>query len=114
MFQSVIYIMNTIIYKEQTMKKKTLFMIAGVTALGAYSFFEGKGPFNKLKYKEQHDALSRYVETHYPKALYSPITKTKNGYMSIIRSLNMQPIVLYFEKTEDGTYIFNETEASFS
>lgn len=96
------------------MKKKTLFMLAGAAAVGAYSYIEGKGPFNKIKFKNQHDAVSRYVETHYPNALYSPITETAEGWTTIIRRFGMEPVVLYITRSEDGMFIFNESTPRFS
>ena len=96
------------------MKAKTLIMLAGAAALGAYSYAEGKGPFNKLKFKDQHDAVSRYVEAHYPNALYSPITQTANGWTTTIRRLGMQPVILYITKREDGMYVFREAAPEFT
>ena len=96
------------------MKKKTLFMLAGAAALGAYSAIEGKGPFNKIKFRDQHDAVSKYVETHYPNALYSPISKTENGWVTIIRRFNKPCIVLHISKTSDGMFVFNEHNAEFN
>ena len=96
------------------MKSKTIFMLAGAAALGAYSYIEGKGPFNKIKYKDQHEAVSRYVEAHYPNALYAPITKTENGWMTSVRRFGMEPVVLYITRSEDGMYIFSESAPSFS
>ena len=95
------------------MKAKTLIMLAGAAAIGAYSFAEGKGPFNKLKFKDQHDAVSRYVEAHYPNALYSPITETANGWTTHIRRFGMEPVILYITKSEDGMYVFREATPSF-
>ena len=96
------------------MKTKTLIMLAGAAALGAYSFIEGKGPFNKLKFKDQHDAVSRYVETHYPNALYSPIVETPNGWTTSVRRFGMEPVILYITKSEDGMYIFSEAAPTFT
>ena len=62
------------------MKKKTMLCLASAAALGIYSAVEGKGPFNKLKFKDQHEAVAKYMQTHYPKSLYSPITETDKGW----------------------------------
>ena len=95
------------------MKTKMLIMLAGAAALGAYSFVEGKGPFNRLKFKDQHDAVSRYVETHYPNALYSPIVETANGWTTSVRRFGMEPVILYITKSDDGMFIFSEATPSF-
>ena len=96
------------------MKKKTLFMLAGAAALGIYSAIEGKGPFNKFKFKDQHEAVSKYVETHYPGALYSPITATEDGWVTVIRSLKYPPIAIYIKQDSDGNFIFTENRPTFS
>ena len=96
------------------MKTKALIILAGAAALGTYSFVQGKGPFNKLKFKDQHDAVSRYVEAHYPNALYAPIVETSNGWMTSVRRFGMEPIVLYITKSADGMYIFSEAAPSFA
>jgi hypothetical protein len=91
------------------MKKKTLFMIGTAAAAGIYSAVKGKGPFNRLRFKEQHDSISRYVETHYPNALYSPISATANGYVTVIRRIGQPNIILYVTRDSMGNYIFSET-----
>ena len=96
------------------MKAKILIMLAGAAAIGAYSYAEGIGPFNKLKFKNQHDAISRYVETHYPGAFYSPIVGTANGWMTSVKRADMTPIVLYVTRSADGMYIFSEETPSFT
>lgn len=88
-------------------------MLAGAAALGAYSYMEGKGPFNKIKFKSQHEAVSRYVEAHYPNALYSPITETANGWTTVVRRLGVEPVVLYITKSDDGMFIFREESVVF-
>ncbi len=91
------------------MKKNKWAMVAAVAAAGAYGIIRGKGVFNKPRFKEQHDAVSRYVESHYPSSTYSPIEATENGWATIIRRVNEPRIFLYITKTDDGVYVFNET-----
>ena len=52
------------------MKKRTLFLIGTAAAAGIYSAITGKGLFNKPRFKEQHERVANYVETHYPNAVY--------------------------------------------
>ena len=47
------------------MKKRTLFLIGTAAAAGIYSAITGKGLFNKPRFKEQHERVANYVETHY-------------------------------------------------
>ncbi len=90
------------------MKKKTMLCLASAAALGIYSAVEGKGPFNKLKFKDQHEAVAKYMQTHYPKSLYSPITETDKGWMTVIRRLTEPNIILYITRTADGHFVFKE------
>ena len=53
------------------MKKRTLFLIGTAAAAGIYSAITGKGLFNKPRFKEQHERVANYVETHYPNAVYT-------------------------------------------
>lgn len=95
------------------MKKRTLFLI-GAAAAGIYGAAKGKGPFNRLRFKKQHERISNYVETHYPKALYSPIEATEKGYVTVIHRLGKPKIILYAAVGEDGNYIFTENIVSDS
>lgn len=96
------------------MKKKTLFLIGSAAAAGIYSAVTGKGPFNKIRFKEQHERISHYVETHYPNAVYAPIEATENGWVTVIRRLGMPKIILYVNRDKAGNYIFMETETANS
>lgn len=96
------------------MKKKTLFLIGAAAAAGIYSAVTGKGPFNKRRFKEQHKRISRYVETHYPNAAYSPIEATAKGWITIIKQFSKPDIILYVSCDETGNYIFSESEIANS
>lgn len=91
------------------MKKNKWFMVAAVAAAGAYGLVRGKGVFNKPRFKEQHDAVARYVQSHYPNATYSPIEQTGKGWATVIRRIGMPKILLYITKSENGIYIFTES-----
>ena len=92
------------------MKKKQLFLLASAAAIGVYGAVRGKGIFNGARFKEQHSAVSRYVDAHYPGATYSPIEATPKGYMTVIRRQGMKSIMLYAFKTPEGVYVFHESE----
>lgn len=96
------------------MKRKTLFLIGTAAAAGIYSAMTGKGPFNRIRFKEQHERISHYVETHYPGALYTPVEATEKGWVTVIKRLGMPKIILYVNRDEMGNYIFTETEAANS
>ena len=92
------------------MKKKNIAMLATVAAAGIYSFANGKGIFNKVRFRDQHDSVSRYVKSHYPNAAYSPITAAGNGWTTVIRRVGKPRIFLYITRSNDNTYIFHETD----
>lgn len=90
------------------MKKKTAALLATVAAAGIYSAATGKGPFNKLRFRDQHEHVANYVETHYPNAFYTPIAATENGWVTTIIRLGMPKIILYITADFEGNYIFTE------
>ncbi len=96
------------------MKKKTMIMLGTAAAAGIYSIAAGKGPFNKIRFKEQHERISRYVKTHYPNALYAPIEATENGWVTVIKRIGLPKIILYVNCDETGNYIFTEAEVQNS
>ena len=90
------------------MKKKTALLL-GATVFGvAYSAIEGKGIFNKLRFKSVHQAVGAYVDSHYTNAHYSPITATQKGYISTITKSNGEKVLLYITRSQDNIYVFNE------
>lgn len=88
--------------------KKWLPVLLGVTAAGIYHFVQGNGIFNRMRFASQHDAVSRYVETHFPGARYSAIRDTGDGWITMITPKNGDKILLYLIKTDEGVYIFRE------
>lgn len=91
-------------------KIKNKLFLAGVTAFAAYSAASGKGPFNKYRFKKQHDALAKYVDTNFPDCSYSPITAHGNGWSAAILRGGRTVKFVYFSKGEDGHYIFTELD----
>ena len=90
-------------------KKSNLPILLGVAAWEVYRFYKGRGIFNKIRYKKQHEAVSNYMETHYPDAFYSDIVETADGWSCIITDKNRK-VMLYMTKTDSGTFIFWEKE----
>ena len=82
------------------MKKRTLFLIGTAAAAGIYSAITGKGLFNKPRFKEQHERVANYVETHYPNAVYTPIEMTANGWVTVIRRIARPNITFTSPVTE--------------
>lgn len=96
------------------MKKKTALLIGAAAAAGLYSAIKGRGPFNGIRFKKQHDSIARYIETHYPGALYSPIEKTEKGYVTVIKRIGKAKIILYVNSDGSGNFIFTECETANS
>jgi len=90
-------------------KNRRLPVLLGVAVWEAYRFYKGKGIFNKLRYKQQHEALSNYLETHYPNAFYSDIIEAEDGWSCIVTDSGRRTVV-YMTKTDDGTFVFWEKE----
>lgn len=94
------------------MKKKTwsfLALAAGAAITGIYSAVRGKGPFNKKRFPQQHDAVTRYIETHHPGALYSPIEQTPQGWATVLRCRDGKRSFLYLTRSDAGIFIFHES-----
>lgn len=90
-------------------KKKFFTFAAAAAAATLYSAVTGKGVFNRMRFKNEHDAIARYVESNYPGAVYSPIQKTEMGYAAVIRRPNRgSKIMLYAMPCEGGHYVFKE------
>lgn len=80
----------------------------GLAAAGAYHAIKGTGIFNRPRFAQQHDAISKYVETNYPNAAYSPIIQTQNGWATVITAPGGKQIPLYVSRTSDGVYVYKE------
>lgn len=91
------------------MKKEHKFFAAaaGIAAVGLYRAIKGKGAFNGLRFKEQHDAVGKYVETHHKGAFYSAIEPTEHGWTCVITEPNAK-YLLHISRSENGVYIFSE------
>lgn len=89
-------------------KKRLLQFTVAAAAVTLYSAIEGKGIFNHIRFKNEHDAIARYVESNYPGAAYSPVQKTELGYAVIIKRPKSSNVMLYATQCQDGHYIFKE------
>jgi hypothetical protein len=94
-----------------TVKKvKNRAILSAAAAWTIYSIAAGKGPFNKKRFKEQHEALSRYVDNNYPDCSYSPITMHGRGWSSCVKKYGRIMCFVYFTKDDNGNYIFTESK----
>ncbi len=90
-------------------KRNRVPFLLGIAAWEAYRFYKGRGIFNKLRFKAQHDALCNYLETHYPNAFYSDIVEVDGGWSCIVKDSGREHII-YMTRTEDGMFLFSEKE----
>ena len=93
--------------KNKTGKK---IMLATAAAASIFSVVSGKGPFNKYRFKAQHEELDKYVNSNYPDCSYSPISVHGKGWTSAVLRMGKPVCFVYFTKSEDGTYIFTELD----
>ena len=95
------------------MKKKSnkgKFFLLGAAAVVGYSAIAGKGPFNKYRFREQHEELAKYMDSNYPGCSYSPITTHGKGYSTAVIKMGRIIKFIYFTKDEEGNYIFTELD----
>ncbi len=90
-------------------KNKLLALALGAAAVGIYRAAKGKGAFNRLRFANQHEAISKYVETHHPGAAYSGIEAVGEGWSCVIYDSG-EKYLLYLTCSADGVYIFEENK----
>lgn len=84
-------------------------MLTAAAAAAVYSIAAGRGPFNRLRFREQHEVLSRFVDNNYPDCAYTAITMHGSGWASCIRWRGRIIKFIYFSKGAEGDYIFTES-----
>lgn len=89
---------------------KRLVMLSTAAAAGIYGYAAGKGPFNKKRFREQHEELAKYVDNNYPDCTYSAIQANGRGWMASVRRHGRTVSVVYFTKSPDGVYVFTESK----
>ena len=92
------------------MKKSTGKLLAGVAITGAFCYKVAKrmGIIDRIKYKEEYEALDRYVESHYPTAKVSPLEETDTGFVCVVTKPEGNMILLSMTEANDGVYVFSE------
>ena len=90
-------------------KRGAKLLLLGAAAVGAYNLYKGKGAFNKIRFKEQHEAVLDYLESHFPNATYSEITQTDKGWSCVVNAYPKN-FVLYMTKTPENVFLFWEKE----
>ena len=93
---------------EKKKRYGLLTFAAGLAITGVYNYVKGNGVFNRARFKNQHDAVSRYVDAHYPGAVYSPIHATADGWVTNITPPDNKRISLTVTKCDDNIFVFKE------
>ncbi len=87
--------------------KKWIPVAAGLVIGGVYHLIRGNGVFNKPRFAAQHKAVRRYLDAHYPRAVYGKIKETGNGWSCVARADGRQ-FMLYITRTPGHVFIFHE------
>lgn len=91
-------------------KNNGKWLLAGAALVLTYTAVTGKGPFNKRRFKKQHEELAKYVDANYPNCQYSPIEAHGRGYSAAILRAGRVVKFVYFTRDEEGNYIFTELD----
>lgn len=89
--------------------KNCTILTAAVTAV-AYSAVAGKGIFNKIRFRQQHEELGKYIDNNYPDCVYTHVTMHGRGWASSVRRRGKVVSFIYFTKSPDGIYVFTESK----
>lgn len=92
------------------MKKSTGKLLAGIAIAGVFCYKAAKrmGIIDKLRYKDEYEALDRYVKSHYPTAKLSPLEETDTGFVCVVTKPEGNMILLSMTEANDGVYVFSE------
>lgn len=97
------------------MKKKLplLAALSGVAVAAVYKAVKGHGVFNRIKYPDEHSAISRYVELNHSGASYSTVQPVGESFTTIVDD-GSKKYLLTVTPSENGVYIFNEENLTFT
>ncbi|MEE0944851.1 MAG: hypothetical protein UIM24_05315 [Clostridia bacterium] len=97
------------------MKKKlsVLAALSGVAVACAYRAIKGYGIFNRIKFSNEHSAVSHYVEQNHPGATYSSIQQVGESFTTIIDE-GTRKLLLTVTPAGDGVYVFSEENLTFT
>ena len=84
-------------------------VLLGVGAACLYKLVKGEGVFNKPRFFQQHKAVVTYLDTYHPGAVAGNIVKNDAGWHCIVKN-GTTNFVLNINKTNDGTFVFSETQ----
>ena len=81
---------------------------AGAAAAGIYAYIKGSGPLNRMRFRAQHDAAGRYLESRRAKARYSPIEACDGGWHTLVTDEDDSEYELFMTSDSDGMFVFSE------
>ncbi len=88
-------------------KLRSVCILTAAAVTAVYGAVKGKGIFNGPRFRRQHEAVGKYLETHYPGSFYTPIQQTDLGWTTCIKTRDKQSILLMITES-GGTFIFKE------
>lgn len=81
----------------------------GILATCTYKLIRGEGIFNKPRFYEQYKACQGYLNTYHIGAEFGHIVKNDTGWHCIVNT-DTKSFMLNISKTDEGVYLFSETE----
>ena len=84
-------------------------ILIGAAAACAYEFLRGDGIFNKPRFASQHKAVEAYLSSYYTNAEHGKIIKDDVGWHCIVQA-SQKKFLLNIHRTDDGMYLFSETD----
>lgn len=95
--------------KDQQKKLITLAAACtGAAAAGVYAYIKGAGPLNRMRFRSQHDAVGRYLESRRANARYSPIEVCDGGWHTLVTDEDGSEYELFMTSDSDGMFVFSE------
>ena len=91
-------------------KRNKLLLLAGVGATLGYAFLKNTGILNRAMYRKEYEAVSRYVDAHFPGAAFTEIQKTDTGFITVVTLPGGAQKALTFSKADEEIYDFSETD----
>lgn len=94
--------------KDTQKKLVPLAALCAGAAAGAYAYIKGAGAFNRVRFRAQHDAVGRYLESRHAGARYAPIEMCDGGWHTLVTDDNGSEYELFMTACGDGTFVFSE------
>ena len=84
-------------------------VLLGLGAAFVYKFIKGDGLLNKPRFYSQYKACEKYLSTYHSGARIGNISTTESGWHCIVTTTE-KSFLLNIHRTDDGMYLFSETD----